>query len=194
MKVLYKFPARIFLVLWSISGNVTACEGICADNATMRKAPDMHADLAPKLTEEFGCDEIFVAKNPESTLALVVSIPGILSRSLGVQLPYQEEIDVGDPGIRVQLEQGIDLDHWCTDIMARPPRIETVWVGVQGKASVTIEQIKDEPADQQIDRRAPARARLHLNRTIFVREDCPSEKLQISSLEIQATIGEPAGG
>lgn len=152
------------------------------------------AGIVDRLTEQFGCNETLVAANPEATAVLVVQVRGILERSRGADLPYTEELQVGGPGIAVRLEQGADLDYWCTDMMARPPRIDAAWVGVSGVATVVVERRVPKAASGGGTRPTPAAAVVRLGPTVLARDDDPDQRLTIRGLEIAATLGEPAGG
>lgn len=147
------------------------------------------------LTQQFGCEDIFVAKNVASTVVLSIRIPGIVARSRGAELPYREEIQIGGPKIIVLVEQGADLDHWCTDIMARPPRIDTTWVGVSGTAVVELqERDTRRPLSEYTDRPIPTRATLSLGPVTLERQNSSGDRNRIPELKIQATLGEPPGG
>ncbi len=166
-------------------------------SADPRKPPAQDAGPAvvDRLTVQFGCDETFVARDPESTVVLAVQVPGILERSRGADLPYHEEIGLGEPGIVVRLEQGADLDHWCTDVMARPPRIDATWVGVSGMAKIDlVKRRTGNPSEEGRTRQVPTAAVVRLGRAILAREDRPEEKLTLPDLEIAATLGMPGGG
>lgn len=185
------FTSRLICTLVGVAA---ACGRPDADSKDRPTASDVTPVLVDRLTEQFGCDETFVARDPEGTIVLAFQVPGILERSRGAALPYSEKIQVGGPGIVVQLEQGADLDHWCTDVMARPPRIDAAWVGVSGVAVVVVERRVPNAAGGGGTRPAPAAARVRLGPTVLARQDRRDERLTIPGLEIAATLGVPGGG
>jgi hypothetical protein len=149
---------------------------------------DAGPSILGRLTVRSGCDETFVARDPQGTLVLVVRVPGILARSRA-QRPYREELDVGEAGLAVRLEQGADLDYWCTDMLTRPPRVDVAWVGVSGRATVVL----SEPGAQgDTGRGVPAV--VHLGPVVLEREGGREDKLTLPGLDLSARLGVPGGG
>lgn len=163
----------------------TACGLSAAGPETSARSSD--TGLADELTVQFGCDETFVVRNASSTMVLAVGVPGLLDRARDGELPYRETLDVGSEDVDVRLEEGADLDHWCTDVMARPPRIDEVWLGVSGTVVV------------EVTERIPERARavrgvVRLESIVLAGEDAPERTRAPVDLEIHATVGIPGGG
>lgn len=185
---------RAAALVCSVAYATAAC-GLARPQVTERATQDAARELADRLTVPFGCEETFVVRDDESTVVLAVTVPGLLERARGVDLPYEKELEVGSAEIIVRLEQGADLDHWCTDVMARPPRIDTVWIGISGKATVVLIERRPESASGGGDARpVPTRARLKLGPTVLAREDLADETVRLPGLEIEATLGVPGGG
>jgi len=175
-----------------------ACVAACGLSGATLRAPaavDSGASLAGRLTVQSGCEETFVARDPKSTAVLAVQVPGILERSRGAGLPYREKLRLGGHEVVVRLEQGADLDHWCTDVMARPPRIEATWAGVSGTATVElVARSTGSSSGAGGARTAPTSAVVRLRRVILAREGRPDETLTLPGLEIRANLGVPGGG
>jgi hypothetical protein len=186
--------------LW-VSTSFVAILGIHTDfglqRANFRMLPESSPPpiTAEQLTEQFGCDETFVAKDSKSTSVLSVQMPGLLKRSQGQRLPYSEELAVGGNAVVVRLESGTNLNHWCTDLMERPPRIVAVWIGVSGQATVVLveRQTRDRAEGAHV-RTVPISAILRVKEVILMREYGGEGKVTLPDLEIAATLGVPGGG
>jgi hypothetical protein len=184
---------RAGLALAALLGAVAACGRPGADFHAPPPTPISGRALVDRLAVHSGCDETFVARDPESTLVLAVQVPGILERSRAAALPYREVIAIGGPGIVVRLEQGADLDYWCTDVFERPARVDAAWTGVAGVATVTIER-RAAAREATDPRPPPSAAGLRLGPAVLAREDRREERLTLPELEIAATLGLPGGG
>lgn len=152
------------------------------------------AALAARLTVHTGCDETFVARDPQKTVILAVDVPGILGRARRAGLPYRERLALGERGIVVRLERGADLDHWCNDVLERPPRIDAVWLGIEGTATVEVSEERGGSPPAGTTRPPPAAAVVRLGRSVLAREHHPDERLALPPLEIAATLGVAGGG
>ncbi len=166
-----------------------ACDGRSSGSSDAGGAAGPNPIVVDRLTQHFGCDENFVAKDSESTVVLGVGVPGVLKRALEAELPYREELTVG-PTLDIRLEQGADLDHWCTDMLARPPRIDATWAAREGRATVTVLERAPAPAGYS---RVPTRASIAL-RDLVLQRPGTDETLVVPTFTIEATIGVPAGG
>jgi hypothetical protein len=187
-------PFRAAALASTLLGAAAAC-GLNGADSAAKPAPAAAPPAAERLTVELGCDETFVAKDPAGTAVLAVTVPGLLDRARGAELPASETIAVGGPGIEVRLEQGADLDHWCTDVMARPPRIDAAWTGVTGTATVTLVARRgDHPPTGGGGRPPPTAAVVRLVSVVVAREGSRGERLELPDLEIAATLGVPGGG
>ncbi len=166
--------------IWAVSA--TGC-GLSA------AGPETLAETSPgdELTVQLGCDETFVARNPSATVVLAVRVPGLLDRVREAELPYREKLDVASPELDVRLEEGADLEHWCTDVMARPPRIDAVWLGVSG--TVVVEVTERIP-----ERSRAVRGIVRLESVVLARKDALESRRKLAELEIRATVGVPGGG
>jgi hypothetical protein len=191
-------PLGVAVALCTLLAIPTGCgaRGTAADPppAAAASSRAAAAALVERLSVEIGCDETFVARDAESTVALSVTVQGILRRARDAALPYREELAIGGPGIEVRLEQGADLDHWCSDVMERPPRIDTAWLGVAGTATIVlVERRPDDPSGGGT-RPPPVAATMRLGQAVLAREGRREETLRLPALEIAATLGVPAGG
>lgn len=195
----------LFRLLTILSMTACVAAGCGPSGADLRAAvPVPPAAMGgEELAVESGCDELFVARNPQSTLVLVVRVPGILERAQGAELPYREVLEVrdgegegerGGDGIAVRLEEGADLDYWCTDVLERPPRIDAAWVGVAGTAAVElVERLPASPTARG-DRPPPTRAVVRLDGVVLAPADGGNERRPLPDLEIDATLGVPEIG
>lgn len=166
----------------------------CGARGTASEPPPAAAPDVERLTVHLGCDETFVARDAESAVALAVTVPGILERARGAALPYREKLAVGGAGIEMRLELGADLGHWCTDVMERPPRIDSTWLGVSGTATIVLVARRPDLPSGGGARPTPVDATVHLGPTVLAREGRRDETLRLPELEIAATLGVPAGG
>ncbi len=171
-----------------------ACNGAGAGGEGAEQAVVPKTARLDRLSDRFGCDETLVAKDPEGTIALAVRVPGVLRRALGAELPYREELVAGDPGLDIRLEQGSDLNHWCTDTLDRPPRVDATWFASEGTATVTVARRLRQPAPAHAGSwRVPTSASVRLE-ALVLKRDRNGETLEIPSFTIEAAIGAPAGG
>ncbi|HEX2163080.1 MAG TPA: hypothetical protein VHM02_03960 [Thermoanaerobaculia bacterium] len=183
--------AAVSLLLAAACGASQPGAATARRDAAAPPAPPAAARVeVDELTVQHGCDETFVARDPAATTVVTVEVPGLLARSREATLPYRETLEVSAGRLDVRLEQGLDLEHWCTDVMSRPPRIASAWTAVSGTATVLVHRRDDTAAGG-----SPAvAATVRLSRTVLADAAGEERRIELPPLTVSAQLGRPGGG